>query len=505
MESGKNKAGILELEHIKKSFGITQALKDASLTIYPGEVHTLMGGNGAGKSTMIGIIGGAKQHDEGIIRLYGEEVVFNNPRESIHKGIAVVYQELSVLPHLTVAENITLTNPEVSNSGRYNWKRAEEIALQALSHLGGSAAEISPSETVSNLRADQCQMVEIARAVNMGAKIILLDEPTSSLNYEETESLFMVVRELCSKDIAFIFVSHRLKEVREITHRVTVIRDGMTIRNGIPIDEVTDNTLITEMLGKSTEIDADRGHVKGFYENAHNQQSALVISHPESHHRIEIKKGEIVGIAGLAGSGRSALLRSVWGDNPWPELSFELNGEEYTPVSPKDAMEKGVAYIGEDRRISGLFIDLPLGETLMPPARILNAVTTVGNSELKTIEKILKVLQVKTPEIDSFPGALSGGNQQKLLFGKWLTLNPVLFLLDEPTRGVDVGTKAEIYKLIIDLAECGTGIVIVSSETPELVTLAHKVIVMNKGKPEHVLYDEDITEDSILTAIAEVC
>ncbi|MCF8568114.1 sugar ABC transporter ATP-binding protein [Alicyclobacillus tolerans] len=488
---------VLQVEHISKSYGSFLALKDVSLTLLPGEVHALLGGNGAGKSTLINIISGARQFDSGLLKVNGAPVNFASPRDSLESGIAVVYQELSVLPHLTVMENISLINRDQKTKGLYNWRKAFNDAIRVLNMLGGPAKNISPDMVVYNLRSDQRQLIEIARAVNFGAKVILLDEPTSSLNFEETKNLFHVVKTLCSQGIGFIFVSHRLAEIREISDRVTVIRDGETVLDGMYLKEITDSQLITAMLGREFSIAQSQELVKVSHTNE-SYEILKVNFNKILNSSISVNRGEVVGLAGLSGSGRSSLLRTIWGAQRRSDVDLFLLNKEFLPHGPRESMAKGIAYIGEDRRENGLYLNLPLSETLMSPKRVVGRRLFVSKSESDLIKKIINILKVKIPSLDASPSALSGGNQQKLLFGRWLTTRPQLFLLDEPTRGVDVATKFEIYNLIRQFTNYGAGVIVVSSEISELVTLSNKVVVLGKGLPIKILSEEQITEEKIL-------
>jgi ABC-type sugar transport system ATPase subunit len=493
---------LLEVSHISKRYGKNIALKDVNFTLKKGEVHALLGGNGAGKSTLISIIGGAIQPDAGSMKIEGNDIQFSSPRDSLGKGIAVVYQELSVLPHLSVAENISMGNNRSINKGFYKWKNAKTEAVHVLTLLGGPAKEIDPDCLVSSLRTDQRQLVEIARAVNLGAKVILLDEPTSSLNHDETQHLFHVVRELSQQGIGFIFVSHRLTEIREISDRISVIRDGITVLNGEALSNINDSQLITEMLGRAFSVESAESFKKNHKQENKEYFKIVYKKRPET--PISLNKGEIIGIAGLSGSGRSALLRHIWGDQVRDDMELYLDGKPYRPTNPKGSIDHGLAYIGEDRKETGLFFNLPLSETLLSPNRTYQPSLLVSKKEDSLTMDLIERLKVKTPTPDAYPSSLSGGNQQKLLFGRWLLTNPTLLLLDEPTRGVDVSTKFEIYNLIHQLTEKGATVLVVSSEVSELVILANRIVVLNKGLPVTVLTDHEIAEGSILEAMSNI-
>ena len=491
---------ILELINIVKTYDANIALKNAGLTVYPGEIHALMGANGAGKSTMIKIIAGAHRPDDGEIIINGERVVLNNSRDALHKGIAVVYQELALVPHLTVSENICLSVDSVGCGGRYNWTESDRIAAHALSKLGKAAEGINVHDRVSNLRADQMQMVEIARAVGQETSIVLLDEPTSSLNFEETEKLFSVVRELARHGIAIIFVSHRMNEIREICDRISILRDGVLVVDGKPMSEISDDDIVTEMLGEKLEMSAVK---KATREEVESRPPVISFGFAAGVEDYVVHEGEIVGLAGLAGSGRSSVLRAIWGGTPRSDMHFEYLGEEFVPTKPVKSLRQKMAYVGEDRALSGLFFGQPILETVIMGNRNFNSYKLINNRrETRILRDVIEKVQIKIPSEDCSPSSLSGGNQQKLLFGRWIIDDAKLVLLDEPTRGVDVRTKEEIYQRISSMAaDNRAGILIVSSELNELALLCDKVIIMRDGSGDNVLYGDDVTEENMMRYI----
>ncbi len=496
----ENVKPILELKNIVKAYDANIALKNAGLTVYPGEIHALMGANGAGKSTMIKIIAGAHRPNDGEIIINGERVVLNNPRDALHKGIAVVYQELSLVPHLTVSENICLSVDSVGRGGRYNWAESDRIAAHALAKLGKAAEGINVHDKVSTLRADQMQMIEIARAVGQEASIVLLDEPTSSLNFEETENLFSVVREFAKHGIAIIFVSHRMNEIREICDRISILRDGVLVVDGRPMSDISDDDIVTEMLGEKLETSAVE---KASREEVESRPPIISFGFDGQDDDYVIHEGEIVGLAGLAGSGRSSVLRAIWGGAPRGDMHFEYLGEEFVPTKPVKSLKQKMAYVGEDRALSGLFFGQPILETVIMGKRNANSRKLINNRrELEILRDVIDRVQIKIPSEDCSPSALSGGNQQKLLFGRWIIDDARLVLLDEPTRGVDVRTKEEIYQHIRSMAaDNNAGVLLVSSELNELALLCDKVIVMRDGTGENVLYGDDITEENMMRYI----
>jgi ribose transport system ATP-binding protein len=493
---------ILELKNIMKAYDANVALKDAGLTVYPGEIHALMGANGAGKSTMIKIIAGAHRPNKGKIRLNGEEVSFNNPKDALRKGVAVVYQELSLVPHLTVSENIALSSDTVGKNGRYDWAESDRVAAKALKRLGKAGEGIGVRDKVGTLRADQMQMIEIARAIGQDASIILLDEPTSSLNFEETENLFEVIRELVKQGIAIIFVSHRMNEIREISDRISILRDGVLVVDGRPMSQISDDDIVTEMLGEKLETEEAK---KVTAADMDSRDTLLSFGFEGSEREYKIHKGEIVGLAGLAGSGRSSVLRAIWGSSIRKDMHFKYMGQEFKPTKPSKSLKSQIAYVGENRAESGLFFGQPIVETIIMAHRNLGKSSVIHSKKEENIFKdVVQQVQIKLPSEDCSPSSLSGGNQQKLLFGRWIIDDAKLVLLDEPTRGVDVRTKEEIYQRIRSMANVnGAGVLMVSSELNELVMLCDKVIIMRDGYAENVLAGDEISEENIMRYITK--
>ncbi|MGL6202014.1 MAG: sugar ABC transporter ATP-binding protein [Lachnospiraceae bacterium] len=492
---------ILELQNIVKIYGGTKALDNACLKIQLGEVHALMGGNGAGKSTIIGIVAGSKKADGGKIIYKGQEVNFKTPRDALQKGIAVVYQELSLIPHLTIAENIAMIREEVHSSPIFKWKEACSNAQKALDMLGEAAKELKPEDIVRNLRADQKQMVELARALSLDAKIILLDEPTSSLNFIETQQLFEVIRSLCKQGIGVIFVSHKMDELREIADRITIFRNGSTVVEGALMSDKSDDEIIEDMLGRKMEslekINPEE------YLAVDKAPVLMRIKYDGVKSEIVLHEGEIIGLAGLAGSGRSSLLRCLWGADKRSDIHITFNEKPFTPKSPKDALNNQLAYISEDRNLGGLFHVLPMLETIIMPYRVLKNKRLIKNyPENEVFDEAIDHLKIKISDQHAVPVSLSGGNQQKLLFGRWLRKPPKIFLLDDPTRGVDVYTKQDIYRLIKNNAKQNKqGVIVVSSELAELSYMCHKVFIMRDGVPKGMIQGREITEANMMAHV----
>ncbi len=491
---------ILELRGLSKRFGATIALSDGCLRVHPGSLHALLGENGAGKSTMIGIVAGAVDADDGQMMFDGQTAHFHDPRSALSAGIGVVYQELSVFPDLTVAENIALMDGRMSMRGRFRWRLAARIATEALGRLGPAAAAIDPETRLGDLRVDQRQLVEIARVLERGAQVVLLDEPTSSLSRGEVVVLFEVLRSLAREGVAFIFVSHRLAEVRELCDTVTVLRNGRTVIDGRRLADVSDTELVSAMAGSEFEavMRAERG-AEDWSGTAHVVLTVRDRRYPDAP-PLEAREGEILGLAGLAGSGRSTILRHVYGVVRQPSLGVELFGVTAHVRNPAVALASGIAYVSEDRRQSGILPSLPLGETMMMPLRVHRRQRLVGR-EANTVRDLICSLRMVARE-DQTPETLSGGNQQKAVVGRWLPLRPRLFLLDEPTRGVDVRSKAELHTLMRSFAAQGAAVVIISSELQELTALCHRVAVIAEGRVVGFLEGDDISENAILAMIA---
>lgn len=491
---------LLELVGLEKRYGATIALADGSLRVHAGSLHALLGENGAGKSTMIGVVAGAVDPDGGHVILDGVVHEIRDPRAAIHAGIGVVYQELSVFPDLTVAENIALTDRRARRRGAFLWRSAGRIAEAALRRLGPAAAAIDIDARLADLRVDQRQLVEIARVLERGARIVLLDEPTSSLSRREVTVLFDVLRRLAADGVASMFVSHRLAEVRELCDTVTVVRNGRTIVAGQRLAGISDAELVSAMAGSELEavMRAERSTDRG-------AGTSVVTLRVRSRDRpdeppLEARAREIVGLAGLAGSGRGTILEHVAGVTRRHDLEVELFGTAAHVRSPAAAIRLGIAYVSEDRRTSGILPALPLGETVMTPVRVGRHRRIVGR-ESGAVRDLIRSLRIVARE-EQPPDTLSGGNQQKAVVGRWLQLRPRLFLLNDPTRGVDVRSKAELHTLMRSVADEGAAVVVISSELQELASLCDRIAVIADGHVVEILAGDDVSEEAILAAIA---
>ena len=473
---------LLEMRDITKSFGASKALSKVTLTVYPGEVHALMGENGAGKSTLMKILSGAYAADPGgAVLIDGEAVTLGDPLKSKAYGIAVIYQELSLAPNLTVAQNMFLGN-EPSRFGVADraemFRRAEPILKQ----LGIS---FGPSRRVAELSLGERQMVEIARALTTNARIIVMDEPTTSLTMRETDRLFDVIARLKADGIAIIYISHRMEEIYQLSDRVSVLRDGAYVGT-LERADLSAQKLVSMMVGRD---------LSSFYKKEHRQvagERAAVLSvkaigdgarvHDCS---FDVRAGEVLGIAGLVGSGRTELARLVYGADRRISGHVVLNGTPLSIASPRDALDAGIAYLTEDRKALGLFLDMSISDNIN--IGVLSADSKAGGIRdfargRERAAHAVKSLSIRTASTQVNVGALSGGNQQKALLARLLETKPKVIILDEPTRGVDVGAKSEIYRIIDELAQNGIAVVVISSDLPEILGIADRVLVMREGR-----------------------
>ena len=473
---------ILEMRDISKTFGSVKALQGVSLTAHAGEVHALMGENGAGKSTLMKILSGAHVPDPGgEVLVAGEPMPVGNPKLSKAYGVAVIYQELSLAPNLTVAQNVFL-GAEKARGGVVNRREMAAETRPILDRLG---VHFGPDTPVGRLSLGERQLVEIARAMSASARIIVMDEPTTSLSDRETEKLFDVIAGLKKQGIAVLYISHRMDEIYRLADRCSVLRDGAyvgTLEKG----EIDAERLVSMMVGRD---------LSTFYKKDHKPTEAerdvvLAVEGMSDGHSVrdcsfKVHKGEVLGIAGLVGSGRTELLRLIYGADPATGGRVILNGDDVTPRTPREALARGIVYLTEDRKSLGLFLDMTISDNLnmavaerdAKPGGVRNFAVAAERAK-----KAINSLTIRTPSAHMNVGALSGGNQQKVLLARLLEADPKVLLLDEPTRGVDVGAKSEIYRLIDQLAQQGLAIVMVSSELPEIVGVADRCLVMREGE-----------------------
>jgi ABC-type sugar transport system ATPase subunit len=488
---------LLEVSRVEKRYGGIHALRQADLRISrAGAVHCLVGENGSGKSTMLGILSGQVQPDAGRVTLDGRTVSFGSPPEAVRAGIAMVSQETAVARHLTVAENILLGNRLVRRRGRIDWRatrrRAEEV-------LGRLKLDYDASWMVERLRPDQRQMIEIARALSIDARVLILDEPTSFLTEDEVESLFRAVREVSSHGVATIFVSHRLPELFAIADEVTVLRDGRTVSAG-PMDEYDADRLVTDMIGEAHEAKTStRSRSRAAQDVPRLAVTKLSDGVAMSSVTLDVAPGEIVGVAGLAGSGRTALLETIFGVCSMAAGEVVVDGRRLIGHDPPASIAAGMGFVPAERKTDGLVLTMSVTENLTMAQTSCAAWWRPPRQgpQVDAISWLVGELRVKAASGNSLARTLSGGNQQKVALGKWLMNNPSLLLLEEPTRGVDVRAKGEIHDLLRGLAGRGVGVLVSSSENDELLSLCHRILVMFRGEVVASVLPEETTESKL--------
>jgi rhamnose transport system ATP-binding protein len=487
---------LLEAKSITKSFTGVQALNNVSFDLLEGEVHALIGENGAGKSTLIKIITGAIQADSGTLAIRGCQLARNDPGIARSLGIAAIYQQPSLFPHLCVAENIALALEGGGVWRKVNWKERNRRARDLIERVGGS---IHTERLVATLSMPEQQIIEIAKAIGADAKILIMDEPTASLMDREVDSLFKIIALLRGQGAGIIYISHRLEEISAIADRVTVLRDGETIATR-RMEEVDKAALIGMMVGR--EISAVfpkravplRGEGIELRRVSNRAAGLRDIS-------LSVRSGEILGVAGLVGSGRTQLAETMFGLTPADSGEILISGTAVRVTSPAQAINLGVGYVPEDRRQHGVVLELPIASNTSLAS--LKMVARHGlidrNKESELAMRYLRQLRIKAASIYSETGSLSGGNQQKVALARWLAIDPKILILDEPTQGVDVGSKAEIHGLMMDLAERGLAIIMISSELPEILGMSDRIAVMHQGTIAGVLSREEATQQKILS------
>ena len=486
---------LLEAIGISKAFSGVRALKNVSFELRSGEVHALVGENGAGKSTLIKILTGAVQQDSGVLRIDDRLIENHNPVQAHALRIAAVYQQPALFPDLTVAENIALTLERGGIWRRVDWKARYRAAREALARAG---AEISPDAPVSTLSMPEQQIVEIAKAIGARSKILILDEPTASLTEREVERLFQVIAVLRAEGVGIAYISHRLEEVAAIADRVTVLRDGETIATR-DAKELTRAELIRMMVGREVEaIYPKRGVPRGNVGlELRNLTSAAAGVHGVS---LEIRAGEILGLAGLVGSGRTELAETIFGITPADSGEIRLHSRAIKIANPADAIRAKIGYVPEDRRRHGVVLPMPIRSNISLASldRVSRRGLLDSAAESSLARTYVQRLALKTTSIFAETGSLSGGNQQKVALARWLAIEPEVLILDEPTQGVDVGAKSEIHRLIVDLAERGLAILLISSEMPEILGMSDRIAVMRSGAIASIFERSETTQEKLL-------
>ncbi|HDL5698671.1 TPA: L-arabinose ABC transporter ATP-binding protein AraG [Mannheimia haemolytica] len=485
----------LEFDNIHKEFPGVKALQGVSFKCYEGKVHALMGENGAGKSTLLKILSGNYPATKGKLHIGGRTVNFRNTKDALLAGVAIIYQELNIVPEMTVAENLCL-GQFPHTLGVVNQKKLEETAQFYLDKL---ELNISPSTQLKELSIGQWQMIEIAKALSRGAKIIAFDEPTSSLSAPEIEKLFSVINELKAEGKVILYISHRMEEIFRISDEITVLKDGQYVQTFSDLSQVTNDDLVRSMVGRNL------GDIYN-YRPRELGKERLIISHLsgtalKGDFNLSIRAGEVLGLFGLVGAGRSELLKVIFGADKITQGTIELDGEKLIINSPKDAIANGIVLCPEDRKKEGIIPTATVGENINISARRLhNFMNFIINDkwEKNNAEFQRKQMNVKTPSIEQLIVNLSGGNQQKAILGRWLSENVKVLLLDEPTRGIDVGAKSEIYDLIFKLADENLAIIVVSSDLPEVIGLSDRIMVMKGRQITGEVSRDNATEAGIL-------
>lgn len=486
----------IEMRGIDKAFGTNQVLKDAGFVLGDGEVHALMGENGAGKSTLMKILTGVYTKDAGTVIVDGKEVHYKNPQEAEKDGIVFIHQELNVLFDLTVEENLFMGKEIKGKFGLCDSKAMKKKAEEALNRLGVS---ISPSETMSNLSVGQQQMIEICKALMVDAKVIIMDEPTAALTQSETAVLFEVIEGLRKSGVSIVYISHRMEEIFELCDRISVLRDGTYVgTKNIP--ETNMNEIVKMMIGREIgerypsrdseikeEILAVEGLTKaGVFENV----------------SFSVRAGEVLGVSGLMGAGRTEIMQAIFGNLPYESGKIKIEGKEVQIKSPMQAMKQGIGFITEDRKTEGLMLE----ESIQKNIALANLgkvsdknIFLKKKKEEDLVSKAIEELHIKCFGPDHECNNLSGGNQQKVVFAKWIYTDPKILILDEPTRGVDIGAKKEIYTIINKLAANGVAIIMVSSELPEVLGMSDRIMVVREGLVRGIISKEEANQENVMT------
>lgn len=485
----------IEMRGIDKSFGSNQVLKQAGFTLESGEVHALMGENGAGKSTLMKILTGVYTKDAGTVLVDGTEVNYKNPQEAEKAGIVFIYQELNVMFDLTVEENLFMGKEIHGKFGICDKKAMQKKAQVALNTLG---VNISPKTVMSELSVGQQQMVEICKALMADAKVIIMDEPTAALTQSETVALFKVIESLRKKGVSMVYISHRMEEIFELCDRITVLRDGSYI--GVKnIPETNMNEIVKMMIGREigerypsrdVKIGKEVLKVKG-------------LTRKGTFHDVSfsVRAGEVLGVSGLMGAGRTEIMQAIFGNLSYESGTIEIDGKEVKISNPRQAMEHGIGFITEDRKTEGLMLDKSIREniSLCNLGRISKSFVVSKEAEKDMVEEAIKELHIKCFGPFHECNNLSGGNQQKVVLAKWILTNPKILILDEPTRGVDIGAKKEIYSIINKLAAQGVAIIMVSSELPEVLGMSDNIMVVREGEVRGIISYEEANQERVMT------
>ena len=487
---------MLRMEGVSKIFPGVKALDNVDITAYGGEVTALMGENGAGKSTLMKILSGVYQKDEGKVFIDGVEAHIKGIKSAEEYGVTIIHQEMSVLNNLTVAENIFLGNEKFHKfTGKINKKELVERSKLFLDQIG---ANINPNTLVSSLNVGEKQMVEIAKALTKNARVIIMDEPTTALTEVETKNLFKVIDSLKKKGIAIIYISHRMEEIFAICDRVEVLRDGKYAGNAL-IKDIDNDKLISMMVGRKIEDQFPYREVK-------SGKDILEVMNLNANVGIKdisfnVKEGEILGIAGLMGSGRTEVAKTIFGEYKKTSGSIKIKGKEVNIKNIQEAIDNGICYLSEDRKKEGCVLSLSVAENMILSnlKKYESKMMSIDkNKAIKDVDYYIDKIKIKTPNRDQLIKNLSGGNQQKVILAKWLMLSPEVLIIDEPTRGIDVGAKKEIYELLNELKASGKAIIMISSDLPEVLGISDRIIVMSEGRISGELKREEASQESIM-------
>lgn len=495
---------VLKMRRITKNFIGVRALSNVDFTLRAGEIHALMGENGAGKSTLIKVLTGAEEFETGEIKIAGikNPIINRSPQEAQNNGISTVYQEVNLCPNLSVAENLFIGR-EPKKYGRIDWKTMNKKAKEVLDDLN---INIDVTLTLDNYSVAIQQMIAIARAVDISSKVLILDEPTSSLDEQEVEKLFRLMRMLRKRGLGIIFVTHFLDQVYAVCDRITVLRNGELVGE-YEIENLPRLKLVACMMGKDMD---DLEDIKGEHSGSKDEAVAVVEAKELSckgkikPFDITVYKGDVIGLSGLLGSGRSELARSIYGADKADSGELKMNGEKLVTNAPIDAIKAGMAFLPENRKDEGIIADLSVRENIILALQAREGMFKLLNKkdQEEFADRYIDILRIKTPNRETPIKQLSGGNQQKVILARWLLLNPDFLILDEPTRGIDVGTKTEIQRLIIELADQGKAVMFISSEIEEMLRTCNRMLVMRDSSVVGELWNDEISQDNIMTAIA---
>ena len=480
---------------ICKSFGANKVLGGVNLHVRPGEVHALMGENGAGKSTLMNILTGIHRADAGTIMVDGKEVTFKNNKDAEEHGIAFIHQELNIWPNLSVLENLFLMNQPKTMFGTIDFKKMREMAEAKCQEIG---IDLPLDEIAGECSVGQQQMTEITRSLMLDAKTVIMDEPTAALTERETDRLFEVMKKLKNKGVSIIYISHRMEEVFANCDTITVMRDGQTISSR-PTEETNMDQIVGDMVGRvmseyypaRTNVPGDEiFRVEGFTQPGVFRDISF-----------NLRKGEILGVAGLMGAGRTEIMRAIFGVDPHESGKLYFEGKEIHIKNPRDAIRHGFGFITENRKTEGLILDFSIERNIALPSEERLAQSHVINDkkEFDFSSELSKRLGVKAQDINLPASTLSGGNQQKVVIAKWVGMHPKLLILDEPTRGIDIGAKKDIYDLMIELTAKGVSIIMVSSELPEVIGMSDRILVIHEGRAAGIVEHKDATQTRIMT------